>query len=489
MILADRIPRVSSDDSIIDAMKLIDQLGSGFVMVTEGETQQVLGVVSDGDLRRALIAGSSPVDSVGPQTNNDFQFVVGGRTDPRVFEIVGKLGFCILVNQMGEVYDIVSDSGIMTIPILEPWFAGKEAENVNRAVASGWVSSIGPFVTQFEHEFARFLGVENAITVTSGTTALELALRTFGIGLGDKVLVPDLTFAATANAVIATGATPVFVDVDHATWNSTADQFKKKIDDQVRAIMPVHLYGNPCDLNPILTLGKEYGLRVIEDCAEAIGSKYRGSHVGVGADAAAFSFFGNKTITTGEGGMLVFSDIADSEKARILRSHGMSLERRYWHEVAGYNFRMTNLQAALGVAQLENVELFLERKRRIANLYVETLQGIDGIRFQQVQDHGLSSHWLVSFCFEGALAGFREEFILQMQRSGIEARPGFYALSSMPAFSVHMPDSEAPLENATSLARGVVSLPSSPNLSDQQAHWIAVKAKDVILKHGHALGR
>ncbi|MEM4522680.1 MAG: DegT/DnrJ/EryC1/StrS aminotransferase family protein, partial [Nitrososphaeria archaeon] len=256
-------------------------------------------------------------------------------------------------------------------PVAEPEIGDEELKNVIEAVKSGWVSSKGRFIDEFESSFAKYVGVKYGIATSNGTAALHLALAGLNIGSDDEVIVPDLTFAATINAVLYTRAKPVIVDINPEYWCIDPTKLEKAITSKTKAIILVHLYGHPCDMEPIMEIAEQHNLYVIEDVAEAHGAEYKGRKVGSFGHISCFSFYGNKVITTGEGGMCLTNDREIAERIKILRDHGMSPEKRYWHDVIGFNYRMTNLQAALGLAQLGKIERFIEKKREIAKKYEE----------------------------------------------------------------------------------------------------------------------
>jgi perosamine synthetase len=262
------------------------------------------------------------------------------------------------------------------IPVYQPDLTGKEREYVLDCLESSWISSKGKYLPLFEDAFAKHVGVSFATGVCNGTVALHLALVALGLGPGDEVIVPTLTYIASANAITYCGAMPVFVDSLRNTWQMDPEDVLRKITPRTRAIMVVHLYGHPCDMDVIRGLADKHRLFVIEDCAEAIGTKYRDRHVGNFGDIATFSFFGNKTITTGEGGMVVTNDPTLFDRAVHFKGQGLAAHRQYWHDVIGYNYRMTNICAAIGLAQLERVDDFLSRKRALAKYYAERLAGL-----------------------------------------------------------------------------------------------------------------
>src|SRR6266498_5612724 len=259
------------------------------------------------------------------------------------------------------------------IPVAAPSIGEEEIANVMEAMRSGWISSLGAFIGEFEREFAAFCGARHGVAVSNGTVSLHLALVAAGVGPGDEVVIPSLTFVATANVVRYCGATSVFVDSERETWQLDPAALEARITPRTRAIIPVHLYGHPCDMDPILQFAARRGLAVVEDAAEAHGAQYRGRRVGGLGTTGCFSFYGNKLITTGEGGICVTDDGALAERLRLLRDHGMDPKRTYWHDTVGYNYRMTNLQAAVGVAQFKKLGAFIEKKRQIARRYAEAL--------------------------------------------------------------------------------------------------------------------
>lgn len=265
------------------------------------------------------------------------------------------------------------------IPLTEPDIGEQELQNVTEAVKSGWVSSKGPFIEEFEKKFSDYNGARYGIATSNGTTALHLALVALGIRKGDKVLL-SLTFVASASTVTYTGAEPIFIDSQPEYWCMDPSKIEEKIDDHTKAIMVVHLYGHPCDMDEIVHIAKDHKLYVIEDCAEAPGAQYKGKKVGSFGIISCFSFYGNKIITTGEGGMCLTNREELAEKMRILRDHGMNPKKKYWHDIIGFNYRMTNLQAALGAAQLKKIDQLISKKRQTATAYNKLLQDLPTVR-------------------------------------------------------------------------------------------------------------
>ena len=304
------------------------------------------------------------------------------------------------------------------IPVYEPELSGNELKYLTKCIKTNWISSLGEYVAQFEEDFGKFVGTRYAVSSSSGTTALHLALAALGIGKGDEVIVPDLTFVATANAVSYTGARPVFVDASHDTWNIDPRSMARKITKSTKAIIAVHLYGHSADMDAILALAKAHGLWVIEDAAEAHGAEYKGNKVGSLGDIGCFSFYGNKIITTGEGGMVVTNNADTAKRVKMLRDHAMSQDQVYWHEVIGYNYRMTNVQAAIGVAQLERIASIIEIKRENAMIYNSFLKDIPGIVLPPELPWAKSVYWMYSILIEKTAGISRNTLMLALKEKG-----------------------------------------------------------------------
>lgn len=320
-------------------------------------------------------------------------------------------------------------------PISQPSITELEIKYVNEAVSSGWVSSLGKFIIDFEKEFASFCNAKYALTANNGTTGLHLALETLKIGKGDEVIIPDLTFIATANAVSYTGAKSIPVDIDPNNLCINPEQIKKAITSKTKAIMPVHIYGHPADMDAINAIAKENGLVVIEDAAEAHGAEYKGQVVGGLSDFGVFSFYGNKIITTGEGGMLVTNNKEFYERAKFLRDHAMSPDRRYYHPEIGFNYRMTNIQAAMGLAQMKRIKDILKHRENLFSWYKKYLDADKTIRLNYTEPWAKNAYWLI--CIEiDALEGNNKRSLLMddLKAKGIDTRPYFIPVSGMPMY-------------------------------------------------------
>jgi perosamine synthetase len=352
------------------------------------------------------------------------------------------------------------------IPIYQPSLDGNEKKYVNECLDSSWISSRGEFISRFENEFRKFIGIEHATAVSNGTVALHLALVTLGIGPGDEVIVPSFTYIASVSNISQTGATPVFVDSLADTWQMDPKDVKRKITANTKAIMAVHLYGHPCDMDELVRIAKEHDLFLIEDCAEAFGSTYKDKHVGTFGDLSTFSFYGNKTITTGEGGMIVTNDETLYDRAYHLKMHGLAKYREYWHDVLGFNYRMTNICAAIGLAQIEKANEKISKKRQLAIWYNEALKDLP------VKPHGEYGKVFHSYWMYSILTGSpdeRESLKAFMTKAGIETRPTFLPVHTMPMFS----QKYQKLPVAEYLGWHGINLPSYPDLEKDQVQFIA----------------
>lgn len=359
------------------------------------------------------------------------------------------------------------------IPIYQPDLSGNERKYVIECLDDGWISSRGKFVERFEKAVAGLVGSKFAVSVHNGTEAAHLALACAGIGPGDEVIVPTFTYIASVNTIVQTGAVPVFAECDRQTWQLDPVDVSRRITKRTKAIVPVHLYGGACDMRALSRIASERELAVMEDCCEAIGTKIDGTHVGTFGLAGTFSFYGNKTITTGEGGMVVTSDEALAEAMRVVRNQGMSTTRRYWHDRMGYNYRMTNIQAAIGLAQIERVTDLLRRKREISEAYRRRLAALP-VTMQAVTERVESSEWLVNVLVPDD--GRRDAIMQFLDRCGIETRPVFYCAHVMPMYvrqGGHFPTSEE-------IARRGLSLPSYPGLRLEEIDRVVQSLEDAL---------
>jgi perosamine synthetase len=345
------------------------------------------------------------------------------------------------------------------IPVYKPFLAGNEKKYVNECLDSSWISSKGKFIKQFEDTFADYIGIKYAASVSNGTLAIHDALLALGIKEGDEVIVPTFTYIASVNPIAYTGATPVFVDSLRDTWQIDPADIERKITAKTRAIMVVHLYGHPCDMDQIMAIAHKHQLFVIEDCAEAFGSKYKGQHVGTFGDIAAFSFFGNKTITTGEGGMVATNDRTLHERAVHFKGQGLAKYREYWHDTIGYNYRMTNICAAIGLAQIEKADDIIKKKRQVADLYRKYLSSYPVEMLLESKDV-FDTYWMVCILVEQS--DIRDSLRAHLMENGIETRPTFYPIHSMPMYAHNF----YRLPVAEDISWRGINLPSYPELSE-----------------------
>jgi len=368
------------------------------------------------------------------------------------------------------------------IPISKPSIGEKEIAYVNDAVSSTWVSSLGHYIDRFEKEFADYCGTKYALTTSNGTTALHLSLVALGITEGDEVLIPDLTFIATANAVSYTGAKVVTVDIEEDTLCIDPKKLEKAITEKTKAIIPVHLYGHPANMAEILKVAEKHELHVIEDAAEAHGAEIGGKRVGSFGECAIFSFYGNKVITCGEGGMITTDNPKLYEKMKYLRDHAMSKEKRYWHTMIGYNYRMTNLQAALGVAQLERIDEILQKKEEIFQTYAKELESIEGISLNRSAPWAKNVYWMICLELDGFSEEMRDRFMEDLKKENIDSRPYFYPVSFMPMYE----ENKANIIASQVYGRGL-NLPSFFDMSRDEIVYICGVIKALLKSKYHEI--
>ena len=367
------------------------------------------------------------------------------------------------------------------IPVNEPLLDGNEKKYLNECIDTGWISSEGPFIRRFEEEFAATIGRRHAIAVTNGSMALDAAVVALELSPGDEVLLPSFTIISCAAAIVRAGAVPVVIDADPLTWNVDVTQIEAHITPRTKAIMVVHIYGLPSDMGPILALAEKHGLRVIEDAAEMHGQTYRGRPCGSFGDLSTFSFYPNKHITTGEGGMIVTDSDALAEKCRGLRNLCFIPERRFVHEELGWNMRMTNLQAALGVAQLERLSTFVERKHAMGALYTELLAGTPGLQLPLPQtDYAQNIYWVYGIVLDDALDFDAKEAMRRLTAAGVGTRPFFWPMNEQPVLRRmgYFADANCPV--AERIARRGFYIPSGMALTEAQIRTVAQTVREVI---------
>lgn len=365
------------------------------------------------------------------------------------------------------------------IPVNEPLISKNALKYVSDCIKTGWISSSGSYIKKFEDEFAKFVGVKHAITTTNGTTALHLALATLGIGKGDEIIVPSHTMMASAAAVVYTGATPVFVDVKRDSWNMDVDKMEQLINKKTKAIMPVHIYGLPVEMDPILKLAKKYKLYIVEDAAESLGAKYKNRMTGSIGIIGCFSFYANKIVTTGEGGMITTNNNKLAQKARMLKDLAHSPKQRFLHNEIGYNYRMTNMQAALGLAQLEQVDKFIEHKEWMANLYNKNLSEIKGLTLPTKSNDSNNVYWMYGVLVEKNFGISRDKFRQKLFEKGIDTRTFFIPMHKQPALSKmgFTKNSKCPISEE--IGKIGFYLPSGLAITKKQINTVCTAIKDI----------
>jgi perosamine synthetase len=356
------------------------------------------------------------------------------------------------------------------IPVCEPTLGGDEKKYVVECLETNWISSIGGFIPRFEEKFAAECDCQYGVACANGTVALHLALATLGLEPGDEVIIPAFTMIATINAVVYAGATPVLVDSESATWNMNVEQLADKITSKTKVILPVHTYGHPVEMDPVMELAERHGIFVIEDAAEAHGAEYKGHRAGGLGHAGAFSFYANKIITTGEGGMVTTNNLKLADLARNLRDHAFSRERHFWHKFIGFNYRMTNMQAAVGLAQTEQLNQFVENRRHNAALYTKLLTDIPGIVTPPEAEWAKNVFWMYSILVEDEFGMTRDQLRAYLARHGIETRTFFIPMHLQPIYYQAFKGQRYPA--AERLCQRGFYLPSASSLTTRQVEYI-----------------
>ena len=370
------------------------------------------------------------------------------------------------------------------IPVCEPFLSGNELEYVKEAITSTWISSSGKYVSELEKEFPKYVGVDYATLTTSGTTALHLALRAIGIGQGDEVIIPSFTMIACAFSVCFCGAKPVFVDCDRETWNMNPDLIEEKITPKTKAIMAVHIYGHPCDMDPIHKIAQKHNLLIIEDAAEALGSQYKGKKCGSLGDVSCFSFFANKMITSGEGGIVVTNNKSFFDNCRYFKNLCFPLDkpRVFVHDDIGFNYRMTNVHAAIALAQLEKVDTYVNLRREHAKLYNERLKDIVGITLPCEKEWASNSYWMYSILVEDEFGISRDKLTQKLKEKGIGTRPFFIGMHRQQSLSDFGCDCSGDYPVADEISEKGLYLPSASGLKVEQIDFICDNIRELSKK-------
>jgi len=369
------------------------------------------------------------------------------------------------------------------IPVNEPLLDGNEKKYLNECIDTGWISSEGPFIKQFEQSLAMRMQRKHAVAVTNGTAAIDAVIEALGLGPGDEVIMPTFTIISCISQIVRNGATPVLVDCDPITWNMDVTQIEAKITSKTKAVMVVHIYGLPVDMDPVLDICHRHGLKLIEDAAEMIGQTYRGKPCGSFGDVSTLSFYPNKHITTGEGGMILTNDVALAENFRELRNLCFKPPRRFVHERLGWNLRMTNLQAALGVAQMERLDEFLIKKRWVGALYNELLKDLPGVQLPLAQtDFAENIYWVFGLVIDESM-GDAESVMARLAEVGIGTRPFFYPMHQQPVLREMGLFSGASYPNAERMYKQGFYLPSGLSLTEEQIVEVASQVRKVLSTH------
>lgn len=363
------------------------------------------------------------------------------------------------------------------IPVCEPVLDGREMKYVMDCLETNWISSAGKYIPLFEEKFSQYCGVPYGVACSNCTTGLHMAMVALGIGPGDEVIIPDFTLIVSGNTVILAGAKPVFVDVDPKTWCLDATLIEAKITPRTKAIMAVHMYGHPCDMETITEIARKHGLFVIEDCAQAHGAEVNGRKAGSFGDVACFSFYGNKILTTGEGGMVLCQDENIAAKLRLLRDQGFQ-EPRFIHEVIGFNYRITNIQAAIGVAQTEMIEEKIEAKRRIGHTYNKLLAGTQDFTLPHEEPWAKNVYWMYGILIEESFGVGKDALMKRLKDKGIDTRSFFYPMHMQPAYEgsdPRFPDRVGEYPVSEDLWNRGLYLPSGIGLSQAQMEEVVEK--------------
>lgn len=462
-----------SENVFVAIEKCLDN-GLGICFVLD-EDRRVVSKITLDEIRGAILDGSAIKDTTLERHLSDRGVALPKglhpfRNDPSPD---GEMVMPV-VDDDGRLTDILIDRSKQFVQIAKPDLSHREFRAVLDAFISSWISSKGTYIPKFEKEFASFVGMSRGIAVSNGTVALHLALLAVGVGPGDEVIVPDLTFAATINAVIYCGATPIIVDVDDKTWTMSLAEVERAVTPRTKAIIPVHLYGRPAEIGPIASFAKRHNIHVVEDCAEAHGTRYAGRTVGQFGDISCFSFYANKIVTTGEGGMCLTNSEMLATTISALRDHGMAPDRSFWHERVGYNYRMTNLQAAIGQSQLWRIDQTLARNKHLEELYREHLADIPDVAFPPpLAEEYEPVVWLV--CVQ-VPAQHRSRLIEAARAAQIEMRPFFHSLSALPPYERYAQS----CPNSVTLSQTGINLPTSSAVDGHVMEKIAAIFRDVL---------
>jgi perosamine synthetase len=465
-VISPRSMFIDCRSNLQEALKKINKNGYGLVFVKN--QKKVIGVISDGDIRRVILRERKidliKTDIKEIMKKNFFYLKDYDFTSAKIKKYYKILP---ILNKKKEAKGFIKNN-LDFIPIYQPLLGGNEKKYINNAIDANWISSGGKYVELFEKKFQSYSGLRNVTTTTSGTSALHLACLAVGVKPGDEVILPAYTFGAPINVVIQLKAKPVFVDVDYNTCCIDEKLIEKNITKKTKAIIIVHLYGNTCRIEKIVQLAKKYKIKLIEDCAEALGTTYKKKHVGGFGDASTFSFYGNKTISTGEGGIVSLKNQYDFKKAILYKNHGMEKNKNYFHTLPGLNFRMTNIQAAIGCAQIEKIKKIITKKKYISDFYAKFFHNSKNFKIVEDRKDTLNTHWLYFLVVKSKIN--KEKLLLFLKKKGIDVRRAFYSATEMPIYSKYLNKNKYPVSDH--LSKKGFCLPSYPALDYNQLNRI-----------------
>ncbi len=468
----------TEDASFFEVLEIINNNGLGIAFITN-KLDQMCGVLTDGDARRHILKGGKLSESIQHSFNRDFAFGTDEEDlDTHRARLSDKIKILPVLNKDRKVVRYIRNESRNFYPVMMPDLSGgNELTYLLEAFSSTWISSQGPYIERFEKDFAAFSEKKYGVAVSNGTVAIHLALEALGVGEGSEVILPDFTFGATINAVLHSRATPVLVDVDPIRWTISPAAIEAAITPRTRAILPVHIYGQPANMDEISAIAEKHNLLLVEDCAEAHGARFKNRSVGSFGDINTYSFFANKILTTGEGGMCVTDSYELYRRMRQLRDHGMSPDKRYWHDIVGYNYRMTNLQAALGCGQLERINEILAKRKTVEDLYAKYLSDSPYVSLQRHFNDSHKVNWLVCITVDR-----RDDLIRHLKANNIDARPFFYSLGEMPIFAKYLHSNT----HSRALGRSGLNLPSDSQLRESDIKTICHTITSFYEKPLHA---
>ena len=474
---------LGEDGTAKEAMERINKTGWRVILVVD-EKRKLLGIVTDGDIRRALLAGKG--DSILIRDIMISNPITAPDTAPAtmLLEIMLKRGIqeIPIVNKDGTLVDIAILSELKSIPLSNPDITSREVEVINKVLATPFLS-IGPEIKKFEEKMANYIGVKYAIAVNSGTSGLHLCVRSLGIKDGDEVITTPFSFIASSNCILFERAKPVFVDIDEKTLNIDISKIEEKITPKTKAILPVHIFGQPCQMDKIMEIAKKYNLAVIEDACEALGSEYKNKKVGAFGNAGVFAFYPNKQITTAEGGMIVTNDENIAKLCKSMRNQGRSEnDSELHHTMLGYNYRMIEMSAALGAAQMERIDDILLKRQKVAGLYSEKLKTIEGINIPYVGPDVKMSWFVYVIRLDKNIFGVEERnnIILKLRKKGINCRSYFPPIHLEPFYAEMFLQKKGSFPITEKVSDLTIALPFYNNITEKQIEYICETLSSIV---------